>query len=290
MKQIGDFKNLSVWSLVLKLTALMIITFVVFGIIYFTTDINNNFLNHLFFLTVHLLIILLIVRSFNKHRISITNVIGDISLRNEPWLQLIGIKILLIFYSMIAIVATIYTIGQIDLEIYTSIFFDDQDQRGSYEATILGIVASFTIVPIMEELLFRGYLLNKWGESKGLIKAIFFSSLLFSILHMDTGFIAHFVSGIFYSFVYLKTRKLMIPILLHGFNNFIAVGFRFLPSTESPFEGVSLEQAMKELEMVLGIGTIIFLVLTPIVCYILYRYYRSVPRVTPYQGNSSLNC
>ena len=86
-------------------------------------------------------------------------------------------------------------------------------------------VANFLIIvviaPIMEELLFRKFLIDRisaYGEGI----AVFLSALMFGLFHGNLGqFIYAFVLGIFFGFFYIKTKNLLYPILLHMMINFL---------------------------------------------------------------------
>ncbi|WP_409276277.1 lysostaphin resistance A-like protein [Neobacillus sp. SCS-31] len=147
---------------------------------------------------------------------------------------------------------------------------------------------SFTITPFAEELLFRGYLFNKWGETLGISKAMVLTSLLFSILHLNSGFIGHFVFGLFCCIVYIKTKRLIVSIILHALNNLIAglpiLGAKF-GVEDAPIESGVITEYTEKIILFFNISAIAFLFLIPIVIIILYRYYKSGSILLPYQSN-----
>lgn len=73
--------------------------------------------------------------------------------------------------------------------------------------------------PVMEELLFRKFLVDrtaKYGEGV----AIVFSGMTFGLFHGNlVQFTYAFVLGMFLAFLYVKTRNLVYPILLHMLQN-----------------------------------------------------------------------
>src|SRR5699024_5135502 len=79
---------------------------------------------------------------------------------------------------------------------------------------------TFTLAPVMEEVVFRGILLNKWGEKMSWKWAILLSSFLFAFLHFKL-FLPQFLLGILYSIIYLKTGRLTVSILWHALHNFL---------------------------------------------------------------------
>jgi CAAX protease family protein len=89
--------------------------------------------------------------------------------------------------------------------------------------TALDILTLVVIGPIVEEILFRGFLLNRWWEKYGLERAIIASSVAFGIMHIE--FIGGTIFGLVLSRLYVKTRSLIGPILIHMSNNAIVVLF-----------------------------------------------------------------
>lgn len=61
--------------------------------------------------------------------------------------------------------------------------------------------------PIVKELFFRGFILNKWAEKYGSIKGVFWSSFLFMIVHIPSFFIPQLIVGLFCGIVYMKTKN-----------------------------------------------------------------------------------
>lgn len=75
--------------------------------------------------------------------------------------------------------------------------------------------------PIMEELLFRKFLIDRTaGYGDGI--SIFLSGLMFGLFHGNLNqFIYAFALGAFFGFIYIKTRNLLYTIILHMIINFL---------------------------------------------------------------------
>ena len=75
--------------------------------------------------------------------------------------------------------------------------------------------------PIMEELLFRKFIIDrtsKYGEGV----AIVLSGLMFGLFHGNLGQFSYaFFLGIFFGFIYIKTRNIVYTIILHTIVNFL---------------------------------------------------------------------
>ncbi|WP_422122372.1 CPBP family intramembrane glutamic endopeptidase [Planococcus sp. X10-3] len=77
------------------------------------------------------------------------------------------------------------------------------------------------MAPIAEEFVFRGVIMHWLIASTGLWQGIVFTSLIFSIFHINI--IGAFLFAMVASLLYIKTGTLLVPILLHIFNNTLSV-------------------------------------------------------------------
>ena len=84
---------------------------------------------------------------------------------------------------------------------------------------LLSFFALVVLAPIVEEFLFRGYLLHRFSSKWNLRTGIILSSLIFGLIHSDP--IGAVVFGIAMCFIYLRTQSLIVPIVCHVFNNFL---------------------------------------------------------------------
>jgi membrane protease YdiL (CAAX protease family) len=91
----------------------------------------------------------------------------------------------------------------------------------SITASIINAILIIIMAPILEELIFRGFLLNRWQAKYGTVKAIIFSSLIFGLLHVEI--LGGVIFGALLCLIYLKTNSLIGPIIVHMANNAIAV-------------------------------------------------------------------
>ena len=79
---------------------------------------------------------------------------------------------------------------------------------------VLSFISLVIFAPILEEVLFRGYLLRRWSHKWGVIRAIAFSSLIFGVAHPDI--ISATIFGVAMCIVYLRSGSLIGPILFHA--------------------------------------------------------------------------
>lgn len=85
-----------------------------------------------------------------------------------------------------------------------------------------GILTLIVLVPIFEEILFRGIIFNTLKKEFKLIPSILISSLIFSIAHANMlQAIYTFILGILLASVYNKTNSIKAPIIIHLMYNFL---------------------------------------------------------------------
>lgn len=80
--------------------------------------------------------------------------------------------------------------------------------------------------PILEEYLFRGIVFERLKKRLPVYKALFITSICFSIMHGDRlQMIYAFVVGTLFNYVYIKTQNIKFSIFLHCFlNAFFFIG------------------------------------------------------------------
>ena len=88
-------------------------------------------------------------------------------------------------------------------------------------ASILNVLVIVVLAPVVEEFLFRGFMLNRWLRKYGTLKAVALSSTTFALFHIEI--LGGFVFGVVLSLIYLRTRSLFGPIIVHITNNAIAL-------------------------------------------------------------------
>lgn len=89
---------------------------------------------------------------------------------------------------------------------------------------LFAILVVGIVVPFVEELLFRGLILNTLSKGFGVVTAIILQGVVFGIYHgnLIQGIYASFL-GILYGYVVYKTRSLWTGIIMHMVNNILAV-------------------------------------------------------------------
>ena len=92
--------------------------------------------------------------------------------------------------------------------------------------TLFFVLATITS-PMIEEFIFRGYLMNVFFKESKFHLDVLLSGLLFAAFHLihqyrdPVTFTLYFCSGLFFAAVYKKTKDIRLPIFLHAFSNFL---------------------------------------------------------------------
>ena len=100
---------------------------------------------------------------------------------------------------------------------------------------IVFYIISYAIIPaFVEEILFRGTIcrvLRIYGKGT----AVIISALLFALMHTNIEQLLYtFVAGLFFGWIYVETKSIIAPILLHFVNNLISVVKEILYQNSSP--------------------------------------------------------
>ncbi|GEP72969.1 CAAX amino terminal protease family protein [Lentilactobacillus rapi DSM 19907 = JCM 15042] len=148
-------------------------------------------------------------------------------------LPLTGNNIKWIVYSWLAFFVIEIVLGMLNQAVYhvnqTSNNEVIQKMMTSSHLTLvlMGITAVFCS-PILEELVFRGFLIGAFFNAKSFWAPIIVSAVIFSMAHMETinviSFLTYALLGGILGYLFVKTRNIKVSIGLHFLNNLIAVG------------------------------------------------------------------
>ena len=95
--------------------------------------------------------------------------------------------------------------------------------KDALQINIWGFITIVLAASILEEILFRGIVLEGLLRNYNPFKAILWSSLFFGIFHMNPWqFVAAFFIGMAIGYLYWKTGSIWVGILMHAINNGIA--------------------------------------------------------------------
>jgi len=207
---------------------------------------------------------------------------------------------------LVPLVLALFMLSLISLAIFAAIIsqlesapdwlaeYTGASESTSMERSLLHrAVVALILAPVLEEFVFRGYFLHRFTVKWSQRTAIWVSSILFAILHPHI--LGSLIFGLVACCLYLRTRSLLVPMVLHAIYNtiptfFMALG-KLLPSLtsdSSPEAAIPPEAAADPGVMLAAIGCmglVTMIVLIP-TCIYLFRFIRANwpedDRIMPY--------
>lgn len=102
------------------------------------------------------------------------------------------------------------------------------------------------IGPIIEELVFRKVIFGSLRNRMGVHASAVVAALIFAVVHMDLEHtLIYFVMGLVFTFLYVKTKRIIVPIIAHMSMNTMAVVAQMLIDPEE------LEKMREQLTFIL---------------------------------------
>lgn len=99
----------------------------------------------------------------------------------------------------------------------------DTGTAAGWAGTFFSMAGVIGLGPVVEELVFRGVLLQLWARRWGVKAAVIGTSALFGVLHADL--VGSLAFGVVVAVLYLRTGSLLVPIAVHAlFNSIAALG------------------------------------------------------------------
>ena len=160
--------------------------------------------------------------------------------RIKEMLRFGSVKRTLILILAIPIAVTIF--DWILKIIYTVLWFEifgepsvNTDMGISWESSSIEIALLFLsvaiVTPIVEELMFRGYILDAINRKHSDWTAIIWSSILFFLPHLLGGFFyagSALIGGLIYGWIRVRTGSLLTPIACHMIWNMLSLVVTYL--------------------------------------------------------------
>ncbi|MGF1488513.1 MAG: lysostaphin resistance A-like protein [Prochloraceae cyanobacterium] len=172
----------------------------------------------------------LVFKKMKADRISLKYILGKFPLKKLKWSDVWIVIFASQFFFIGISVLTRFFITLIFPDSATNLI-ENANQIFIYDGNNLGLkiiywllifVAVVIVAPIAEEFLFRGVILHRWATKWGVVPAILLSSFCFGLIHFNIFFLNLAIWSVFLAFLYLQTGNLIVPIIAHAFNNFLA--------------------------------------------------------------------
>lgn len=214
------------------------------------------------------------------HRVSWRFLLGHGDWRTHGRLVLLAIP--LMAFALGGIWLIYYPLSFINPDLVTSLLSvgEEDNLAGQWarDALVFGQVA--IVAPIVEEVVFRGLLLHRWARKWGNRKALFWTSILFGVLHVDL--LGGFVFGYALGLLYVVTRSLALPMAVHILHNGLAL---VLQASLLHF-GVDTEFKLEEFHRDWWLGPVCLFFGTIGLWYVARRYWPEPGWRMPYEWSS----
>lgn len=148
------------------------------------------------------------------------------------------------------------------------------------DTSVSGLIMNLFVIAFMaalsEELFFRGVLQKTMIDAtKNVHAGIWITAALFSAIHLQFyGFLPRMVLGALLGYLFVWTRSLWVPILMHFVNNGLAVLIGWLVARKTIDADVDKMGAQQGET----IYTIVSTVIVAVILFIIYRIERSRPK------------
>ncbi len=144
----------------------------------------------------------------------------------------------------VLILAVIFAFSLITGSIRIEGFARPAPETTSVLAYLVGAIVGFFFVGLYEEVMFRGYILQRLAERAGKAPAIIISAIVFALLHWFNpgsdpfGIFNTIIIGVLLSVLYFRTRSLWMPVGFHfAWNLFLGYVYS-MPVSGLPLHGV----------------------------------------------------
>lgn len=211
-----------------------------------------------------------------RRKIFVTVLIGKLPSGFNWWL-IVLMAVAMIPYAIGATAFIWVPITQLSPELAEQIFPSGNTLPGAHLLIIAVVLA-----PLVEEIIFRGLLFSRMVVKWGVTRAMVISSLAFGLLHLDP--IGAFVFGVVACVLYMKTRSLLVPMVLHAIYNFVVWSFTFVET------GTDLPNTSPEyLYQFAYVGLASVILASPIIFFLLGKWWPSKRDPLPYDANYNLS-
>ncbi len=229
--------------------------------------------------------LLLIWNAFREKDLSLAPMLMKNNSHQKDLLMVVPLMMFslgLIWVTILILNTVDSTLAQGYLDFLNSVDF----LQTSADTPIIDYIPMFVAVailpPLLEEIVFRGSMIERLGRKYSFKTAVILSSVIFGVLHVD--FIGALMFGFILSLIYLKTYSLFIPIIIHAINNGLIVLFIF---ADDQFLQLEPWESIESYISSAWIGILLFAISTVWLAIYLKENWHVIQQKEPIGKNSS---
>lgn len=194
------------------------------------------------------------------------------------WRPVAGLLATTLVFSLGSAFVVAYGLSHLAPEFLESLLTMQDLGGDSLTAGIAWVILATTIVPVTEEVLFRGVLVSRWGAKWGIGIGITVSAVVFGSLHA-IGLVGATAFGFVAAVLYFRSRTLLIPMAFHALNNLVATLPGVLPVWGEP---LTLAAEIEEIRAMVLPGLAMMAATLPILVWYVRRHWPPRDAELPY--------
>ncbi len=160
-------------------------------------------------------------------RVTLRRVIGPDWKEQIGWRRPAAVQVVLVVLALPAFMICAGGLQELLQRLLPQVQLETGDTlRGLFQHSpwVVTLLAAAVGPGVVEEVWCRGFLGRGLIGRYGVVGGVFWTSVLFGLLHVDPAYaVVTAAMGAYLHFVYLVSRSIAVPILLHTLNNAVAV-------------------------------------------------------------------
>lgn len=198
--------------------------FLVSGLIFIIIKLNyrdiGKFIVSTIVLILQLLICLMLLLKIKPSRDNILSLYNDFKkkIKIKELVEVTFIKVCISIGGSKLILSLFYFIDPI---LVNDFVCESTSMISSFRNYVINLIILILISPIVEEVVFRGVILNRTTEKFNMYIGIVVSSMVFSSFYAGSGIAGALALGIINSILYIKYSNILLPIFVNLINNII---------------------------------------------------------------------
>jgi len=128
-----------------------------------------------------------------------------------------------IIFSTLFLYLVLFTFNFMFNDLTEDLIFLELQYSNNSKYHLMPLLKGIVLFPILEEFFFRGIIMEFLLNRISFLKALIFSSIIFSLAHFATGngLFYTLISGLLFGYIYGISRFLSLSIIVHSFNNIL---------------------------------------------------------------------
>ena len=145
---------------------------------------------------------------------------------DSTWMNLAWLVLIIMSIDLIIETSLFAMIENLGIEVEEESYWYDPESVNNFTIYSLAVVNMVILAPIMEEVVFRGYVLDSCRGFFQEREAVIISSCLFGLIHFfygPIGIVMISIGGALYAWIRLRTNSIIPAIICHSLWNGIQV-------------------------------------------------------------------